>query len=1051
MKFRFKIQQYQTDAVNSVVRVFHGQPVSGDTSYRRDVGEVPETPQMAEEQLSFLAPEPTLLDEMDETGYLNEKISLGDEDLLANIHAIQTENNIRLSESLVKTHGRCSLDVEMETGTGKTYVYIKTMFELNKRYGWSKFIVVVPSVAIREGVKKSFDITVDHFMEQYNKKARYFIYSSANLNQLDSFSSDSGINVMIINTQAFAASMNEEKNVEGRKGDAAARIIYSKRDEFGSRRPIDVIAANRPIIIMDEPQKMGGDVTQKTLAKFNPLFVLNYSATHTKQHNLVYVLDALDAYNKKLVKRIEVKGFEVKNLLGTHSYLYLESFILSPDHAPMVRMEIETRMAGGNIKRQFFKLERGDDIYRTSNEMEQYKNGFSIADIDPVNSTVTLSNGSVIHKGEVIGDVSEEDMRRVQIRETIISHMQKEAALYGRGIKTLSLFFIDEVAKYRQYDEDGNEALGEYGKVFEEEYESVLNEYRNMLDPFYLTYINGITAHDTHRGYFSIDKKTGRAVNSTTKKGSEFSDDISAYDLILKNKERLLSFDEPTRFIFSHSALREGWDNPNVFQICTLKHGGVSSTQKRQEVGRGLRLCVNQAGERMDYDIIGSKVQDINTLTVIASEGYASFVDDLQKQTKEVLYDRPRTASKDYFIGKTILNDAGEQVKISSEQAHAIYRYLIQNDYIDDKDHVTQFYRDAVQNNTVAAMPISLQPLTDNIHKLVQAVYDDKMLADMFQNGNQKTPAPENPLNERFYKEAFQTLWNTINHKYAYTVDFDSNELIQKSIKAIDDELFVSRLQYTVTTGSQRDTITGNQMRDSDSFGAVKTKTSTLKRGTGSQVKYDLIGKIASGTMLTRKTAAAILQGIKQEKFDMFQLNPEEFISKVIRMITEQKSTMIVEHISYNTIDEKYESSIFTAEKNGRTVDQAFKAKKAIQDYVYTDGTAEKSVERKFAEAMDAAQEVYIYAKLPRGFSIPTPVGYYSPDWAIVFHEAPNIKHIYFVAETKGTMESLNLRPIEKAKIDCAKKLFDRLFDGVVKYDHVDSFQQLLNKVMTAG
>ena len=1048
MKFRFKIQQYQTDAVNSVVRVFDGQPKVAELSYRRDIGNVPSlqdpTSAPMQMQMEFSREEreqTSLFDPVDETGFLNEWIRLDDEALLQNIHAIQTENNIRLSESLVKTHGRCSLDVEMETGTGKTYVYIKTMFELNKRYGWSKFIVVVPSVAIREGVKQSFDITVDHFMEQYGKKARYFIYSSANLNQLDSFSSDSGINVMIINVQNFAASLKEDgKSKE-------ARIIYSKRDEFGSRRPIDVIAANRPIIIMDEPQKMGGDVTQKSLSSFKPLFILNYSATHAKKHNLVYVLDALDAYNKKLVKRIEVKGFEVKNLQGTHSYLYLESFLLSPDHPPMVRMEIEARMANGDIKRKFFKFDRGDDIYRTSNEMEQYKNGFSIADIDPANATVTLSNGNVIHKGEVIGDVSETDMRRVQIRETIISHMQKEATLYGRGIKTLSLFFIDEVAKYRQYDEDGNEALGEYGKVFEEEYASVLNEYRNMLDPYYLTYLDGISAHDTHRGYFSIDKKTGRAINSTIKKGSEFSDDISAYDLILKNKERLLSFDEPTRFIFSHSALREGWDNPNVFQICTLKHGGVSSTQKRQEVGRGLRLCVNQAGDRMDYDIIGSKVQDLNTLTVIASEGYASFVDDLQKQTKEVLYDRPREATMEYFEGKNIFTDQGEQAKITSEQARAIYKYLLKNDYVDDKDHITQEYRDAVENNTLIALPEVLQPMEKNIHKLIQAVYDDKMLADMFQNANQRTPAPDNPLNERFYKEAFQTLWNTINHKYAYTVDFDSNELIRKSIEAIDNELFVSRLQYTVTVGKQREAITTTQMHENSSFGNVQTKTNTLKRGKGSQIKYDLVGKIASGTMLTRRTAAAILQGIKQEKFDLFQLNPEEFISKVIRFITEQKSTMIVEHITYNTIDDKYDSSIFTAEKNGRTVDQAFRAQKAIQDYVYTDGLAEKSVERKFAEAMDAAQEVYIYAKLPRGFSIPTPVGHYSPDWAIVFHEG-TVKHIYFVAETKGTMESLNLRPIEKAKIDCARKLFARLSNGAVTYDHVDSFQQLMNKVM---
>ncbi len=1050
MKFRFKIQQYQTDAVNSVVRVFEGQPKVVAATYRRDLGDNKLLSQPTQMQMRLLPEEQiqtSIYDFEDDTGYKNERIHLTDDELLNNIHTIQTENNIRLSESLIKTHGSCSLDVEMETGTGKTYVYIKTMFELYEHYGWSKFIVAVPSIAIREGVKKSFEITVDHFMEQYGKKARFFIYSSSNLQQLDSFSSDSGINVMIINTQAFAASMNEEKNVEGRKGDAAARIIFSKRDEFGSRRPIDVIAANRPIIIMDEPQKMGGDVTQKTLAKFNPLFVLNYSATHAKQHNLVYVLDALDAYNKKLVKRIEVKGFEVKNLQGTHSYMYLESFVLSTNHPPMVRMEIEVQLAGGGIKRKLFKLGQGDDLYRTSNEMEQYKNNYTIADIEYERARVILANGIVINKGEVIGDVSEADMRRVQIRETIISHMQKEALNFNRGIKTLSLFFIDEVAKYRQYDDEGHEVNGEYGKVFEEEYLSVLTEYRDILDPVYLTYLDSISAHDTHRGYFSIDKKTGRSVDSTLKKGSEFSDDISAYDLILKNKERLLSFEEPTRFIFSHSALREGWDNPNVFQICTLKHGGDSSTQKRQEVGRGLRLCVNQSGDRMDSDMIGAQVQVLNTLTVIASEGYASFVDDLQKQTREVLYDRPRTASIDYFEGKNIFTEQGEQVKISAEQARVIYKYLIKNDYVDDKDHITQEYREAVENNSLAPVPDALKSMEENVHKLIQAVYDDKMLADMFVDGNKKTPAPENPLNDRFYKEAFQTLWKTINHKYAYRVDFDSDELIQKAIAAIDNELFVSRLQYTVTTGSQREKITGNQMRDNDSFGDVSTKTSVLKRGAGSQIKYDLIGKVASGSLLTRRTVAAILQGIRQDKFDMFQLNPEEFISKVIQKINEQKSTMIVDHITYNTIEGEYDSSIFTAEKNGRTIDQAFRAQKAIQDYVYTDGTAEKSVERKFAEALDAAQEVYIYAKLPRGFAIPTPVGHYAPDWAIVFHEG-SVNHIYFIAETKGTLSKMQLKPVESNKIECAKKLFETLSNGKVVFDHVDSFETLMNKVM---
>ena len=1038
MKFRFKIQQYQTDAVDSVVRAFKGQPYSDGVSYRRDLGEVKPVFAPVDQQISLFPPDQISMDEVDDTGYLNEMLQLTDEQLLKNIRDVQQDNEIYQSASLAKGLGRCALDVEMETGTGKTYVYIKTMFELNKRYGWSKFIVVVPSIAIREGVKKSFEITVDHFMEHYGKKARFFIYSSANLNQLDSFSADSGINVMIINTQAFAASLKED----GRSKEA--RIIYSKRDEFQSRRPIDVIAANRPIIIMDEPQKMGGDVTQKALKSFNPLFTLNYSATHKERHNLIYVLDALDAYNKRLVKRIEVKGFEVKNFRGTDGYLYLESFILSPKQPPKVRMELEIRY-NKSINRETRQLTVGDNLYFISGEMEQYR-GFSVSQIDPIDGTVTFTNGDIIHKGEVIGDVSESDMRRVQIRETIISHFQKEAQLFHKGIKTLSLFFIDEVAHYRQYDADGNEALGEFGRIFEEEYVSVMNGYRTLLDPEYVAYLDGIDVHATHRGYFSIDKKTGRAIDSQLKRGSEFSDDISAYDLILKNKERLLSFEEPTRFIFSHSALREGWDNPNVFQICTLKHGGDSTTQKRQEVGRGLRLCVNQAGERMDAETVGADVHVLNTLTVIASEGYADFVAALQDETRAVLYDRPRKASIEYFEGKNVIMADGSTAKINASDARKIYQYLVRNNYVDEDDGITQDYRDDVAADRLKPLPEGLQPIGESIHKLVQAIFDDKVLKEMFADGN-KTPAPENPLNDRFYKKEFQNLWTAINHKYAYTVDFDSDELIRKAVAAINSELFVSQLQYTVSVAGQKASISGDEMRTGNSFEAAKTHTETLKHAETSQVKYDLVGKIAEGTVLTRRSAAAILKSINPAKFYMFRNNPEEFISKVIRLIKEQKATMIVEHITYDQIEGSYDSSIFTAEKHGKTFDQAFHADKAIQDYVFTDGTAEDSVERRFVKSLDGSQDVFIYAKLPRGFSIPTPVGHYSPDWAIVFHEG-TVRHIYFVAETKGTMDSLNLRPIEKAKIDCAKKLFTTLSNGMVTYDHVDDFQQLMNKVM---
>ena len=1029
MKFNFKIQQYQTDAVGAVVKVFDGQGFHDKVKFIRDLGKT--NPDDYRIKIGITDED----DYADDTGYKNELVELSDEQLLHNIQTLQSQNNIKLSNSLVKDLGKCSLDIEMETGTGKTYVYIKTMFELNKRYGWSKFIVVVPSIAIREGVKKSFEITTDHFMEHYGKKARFFIYNSSNLNQLDNFSQSSGINVMIINTQAFASSLKEDgKSKE-------ARIIYSKRDEFGSRRPIDVIKANRPIIILDEPQKMGGDVTQKALKNFNPLFSLNYSATHAKQHNLIYVLDALDAFNKKLVKKIEVKGFEVKNFRGTDSYLFFEQIVLSSKKPPMAKIELEIGY-NKSINRETRVLGVGDDLYYVSQEMEQYK-GYTISEIDPLRNSVTFTNGEVLKAGDVVGDVSEKDMRRIQIRETILSHFEKEEKLFNMGIKCLSLFFIDEVAKYRQYDENGDEVLGEYGVMFEEEYISVLNEYVTLFDTPYQKYLKS-TCYDeksVHKGYFSIDKKTGHSIDSQLKRGSEFSDDISAYDLILKNKERLLSFDEPTRFIFSHSALREGWDNPNVFQICTLKHSD-SNTAKRQEVGRGLRLCVNQSGNRMDIETCGETVHDINTLTVIASESYKTFVADLQSDIKSVLYDRPTVATSEYFKGKYVKVD-GIPMLIDDKSANAIEFYLIQNGYIDMNRNVTDKYRQDIKSGAVAELPDELKLMAVGIHSLIQSVYDDSILESMFTDGHD-AKVKENPLNENYAKKEFQALWREINHKYAYTVEFDSNELIKNAIEHINSKLFVSELQYTTTIGRQKAEMNEYEIERGDSFTGEKTRTKTLKHAETSQVKYDLVGKVAEGTVLTRKTVSAILQGIRMDKLYMFKNNPEEFITKVIRLINEQKATMIVEHISYNTIDGEYDSSIFTAEKNTQSFDKAFLAKKAIQDYVFTDGSAEKSIERKFAEDLDAAEEVCVYAKLPRTFQIPTPVGNYSPDWAIAFYEG-TVKHIFFVAETKGTMESLELRPIEKAKISCAKKLFNEMSTSKVKYHDVDSYQSLLD------
>ena len=1009
MKFKFKIQQYQTDAVESTVSVFAGQPSKTNAQYRRDLGK-----QKQQLKAEF---------EEEYVGYRNADVELNANQLLENIHHQQVQNDIPLSKSLTATNGLgvCLLDVEMETGTGKTYVYIKTMFEMNKRFGWSKFIVVVPSIAIREGVYKSFTMLEEHFMELYGKKARYFIYNSGNLTEIDSFSSDASINVMIINVQAFNTSFKEGA------ANKEARIIYSKRDDFQSRRPIDVIAANRPIIIMDEPQKMEGEATQKALRNFKPLFVLNYSATHKTSHNCVYALDAYDAYKQRLVKKIQVKGITVQNLLGTQSYIYFDSIVLSKNHAPVVKLEIEVKGAAAT-RRQLCKFEQGDSLFAVS-QLPAYKD-FVITEINPLTNTVYFQNGKQLCQGEVMGDVSEKAIQQIQVRETIKSHFEKERALFNQGIKTLSLFFIDEVANYKSYDADGNEVQGPLWKMFEDEYSRYLNENLTLFEDDYQKYLRRFSAAEVHNGYFSIDKK-GRSVNSEVKRGKDTSDDISAYDLILKNKERLLSFDEPTRFIFSHSALREGWDNPNVFQICTLRHAN-SSTAKRQEVGRGLRICVDNDGNRMDKERLGDAVHDTNKLTVIANENYSSFVDALQKETKDTLRERPTQATVDYFKGVTV-KVGEEKHTISEQEAASIVSYLFDNDYIDEKGNILQDYHTDMEKGAWAPMSKKLQPIEEQVHKLIQSIFDPAALEDMVEDANGKAEVVNERLNDNAEKKEFKALWNEINHRYVYTVHYDSEELIQKAIDAINSELNVTQLKYVVTTGTQGDD-------ELEFTGEQSTRTKEMRDVSTSNVPYDLVGDIAKAATLTRRTVARILKGIQLSKLYLFKNNPEEFIRKVSHIIREQKATMIVEHISYNRTENQYDSDIFTKEKSRQTIDKAYPAQKHILDYVFPDSQGE----RDFAEDLDKAEEVCVYAKLPRSFHIPTPVGNYAPDWAIAFNDKMGIKHVFFIAETKGSMDSMQLKGVEKAKIDCAKKLFNNVSTSNVRYGCVDSYGSLL-------
>lgn len=1008
MKLKFKVQQYQSNAVNAVVDCFAGQPNTEGLKYRIDPGTYKHKHGQQGMQVSM------------QDGFKNADLVLTEADLLKNIQQVQRGQLLPESTRLVKTPvSNINLDIEMETGTGKTYCYIKSAFELNKRYGWSKFIIVVPSIAIREGVYKSLQITADHFLETYGKKARFFIYNSKQLHHIESFSSDAGINIMVINVQAFNATGKD------------ARRIYEELDDFQSRRPIDVISANRPILILDEPQKMEGGKTLDSLVNFKPLMVLRYSATHKTEHNKIHRLDALDAYNQKLVKKIAVRGITSKGMSGTQAYLFLEGIEIFTGKAPEARLEFELKQQNG-IKRVIRKVTKGSNLYELSGELEQYKDRFVVSEIDFRTDTLTFNNGIEIRAGEAIGDTNEQSLRRIQIRETIKAHFEKEQLLFSQGIKVLSLFFIDEVAKYRDYSEADEK--GSYARIFEEEYQLLLPEYLQLDNPDYNKYLNGILPSKTHNGYFSIDKKTQRLVDPSVGKKSTETDDVDAYDLILKDKERLLSFEEPTRFIFSHSALREGWDNPNVFVICTLKHSD-NTISRRQEVGRGLRLCVNQFGERMDNP---ATVHQLNRLTVVASESYKDFVAGLQRDISESLSARPRQANEAFFTGKTITTPDGE-IQITPQMAKQIYKYLLKNDYTDDDDRITEEFHAAKDTGELSPLPAELAPYTEQIIAIIDTVYSDAKLPPV----DDERAAKTNPLNVNFDKKEFQALWQQINKKAAYTVQFNSTELINKARHALNEKLRVNKLQHIIQRGEQNEITTAEELKQGQGFKLQVTETATEDYSVHSSVKYDLLGKLSEATKLTRRTIAGILQNIQPVVFDQFKLNPEQFISEAARLINEQKATAVIEHLTYNTLEETYDVDIFTREQSKIELSKAGEQlNKHVFDYVVTDS----NIERRFVTELDTSAEVVVYAKLPRGFTIPTPVGDYNPDWAISFKEGA-VKHIYFVAETKGSMSSMQLRAIEDAKISCARKFFATLSEQVVsdkvKYDVVTNYEQL--------
>ena len=1009
LTLKFKNQQFQTDAARAVTDVFRGQRNQAMVEFTHDMGWSADGAQ----------------DLFDVVGFRNQPVTVPAGQLLENIRAIQMPAQLRPSETIDTNDLR--LTIEMETGTGKTYTYIKTMYELNKLYGWSKFIIVVPSIAIREGVCRSFEIMSEHFAAEYGKRIQSFIYDSKQLTKIDQFASDSNMHVMIINTQAFAA-----------RGEDARRI-YMKLDAFRSRKPIDVIAATNPILIIDEPQSVLGadkkNATRNRLKEFHPLFTLLYSATHRADDivNMVYRLDAMDAYNKKLVKKISVKGIEQKGTTATNGYVYLESIELSKGN-PMARIGFDKRMAS-TIKPVTQLVSDGFDIYQQSGRLEEYANGYRIESIDGFNRTVRLLNGLVLSEGEMVGKVNDIYVRRHQIRETILSHIHKERKLFSMGIKCLSLFFIDHVDNYRIYEPGGGTKNGTYAEIFEEEYDNIVGQLQLEFadDPEYVAYLKKFSAKDVHNGYFSRDKK-GNYVQLTEKKMQE---DVSAYDLIMKDKERLLSFSEPTRFIFSHSALKEGWDNPNVFQICTLKDSD-NQTKKRQEVGRGMRLCVNDEGERQDENVLHGRVFEVNELTIIASESYNTFATKLQTEIADAVGDRPIKVQPSLFAGMYVTNARGEKQEIDDLGASFLFSSLVANGYVNRQGQLTQKFHDDKQQGVLDFGDEYNEFKTDIVNRL-DAVFNP----DAIKPEDARHTREAKFDSKRFERKEFQALWNKINHRTYYTVDFKTEDLIKRAVIELDNHLQVTEISIRVEHGTMSDIKSKEQLEAGTAMKVTEAKTSTIHELVGERVKYDLIGKLVEDTGLTRKAIVTILQKISPRTFLKFRANPEEFIIRAGNIINECKAIAVIEHVAYHKLDKKFDSDIFSAAAlKGRLGVNAMESQKSLYDLVVVDS---KGIEMDFAQNLEKQNEVAVYTKLPGGFYINTPAGHYNPDWAIVFKEGADIKHIYFVAETKGYAkdEVNDYRDTERIKIECARRHFASISDSSVTYDVVKSYSEL--------
>ena len=967
MKLKFDPSlEFQRDAINAVVNVLDGQPIAQigfELNHTSRVGGLFQS----------------------ELGIGN-NIALSEDEILANVHSIQETNNI---EKVAALQGR-EFSVEMETGTGKTYVYLRTIFELNKNYGFTKFIVVVPSVAIREGVVKSIQITRDHFLTLYDKTPfDFFVYDSKRLGRVRQFATSNQIQIMVINIQSFQKDV-ADKELSGMTEDElkTLNIINRENDRMSGRRPIEFIQATNPIVIIDEPQSVDNTPKAKrAIANLNPVATLRYSATHRDFYNLLYKLDPIRAYDLRLVKRIEVASIRSDDAFND-AYVKL----LDTDNTNGIKARIEIHKegrAGPKARRMWVK--QGDDLFLKAGEREIYRDGYIVQNIDctPEAEYLEFNSGRFLELGQEIGGIGD-DVMKAQVWETVEQHLKKERILKGKRIKVLSLFFIDRVANYRIYSVDGTTSFGKIGQWFEEAYQELTAKpiYKGLV-PFDVSQV--------HNGYFSQDKK-GHAKDTSGKTKN----DEDTYSLIMRDKERLLDPDEPLRFIFSHSALREGWDNPNIFQICTLNET-QSVEKKRQQIGRGLRLPVNSNGERV-HD------ETVNRLTVVANELYEEFARTLQTEFEEDSGIQFGKVEQIAFAKLVRTDKEGNEVAIGQEESKKIWESLIKNGYLNDAGEILDTF-DPKNPHFDLEGPDEYAGLKAEIIDEIQK----KVFASRIVNARERREL-------KFHKKVqlsddFKALWETIKYRTRYRVTFDTDELIEKAVARVKD---IEEIKPVRITMSRRD-IDITQA----GVAADRELETRIRESEPVMVLPDILAYLQKETELTRHTLVEILK--VSGRLSEFRVNPQAFMVAATKAISRVLHDLILDGIQYekvtgqhwemSRIEQEAEEGIVRYLTNLYEVQNKDKALFDVIEY-------ESEVEKQFATDLDSNEDVRLFVKLPAWFKIDTPIGPYNPDWAFVTERE---KKLYFVRETKSTLDSEKRRPKENQKIACGRKHFETL------------------------